>query len=577
MPGAAGVPLHGISRMEGDLKYSKTFTHYDFVNPNAPKQGKVTIAKVGTFESLNPWVLKGIAEEKITLTRATLLSRSPEESFSLYGAVAESVELPKDRSWIIFNLRPQACWETGAPITADDVIFSWKTWLDVGQPFMKTFYKKVQSMEKLGKFRVKMIFKKFKPQDRELPLILSMMPLLPEKEYKGKDLTKITHLPLISNGPYKVKSVDFGRSIVFERNKNFWGKDLPLYKGRYNFDEIRLDYYRSEAAKFEAFKSGEIDYIEEENPQKWKAKYHFAPSKNILKEELEHNRPIGMTAFALNTRRDMFKDIRVRQAFNLVFNFDWVNKTCFQGMYTRIKSFFENGEFAPRSKPSAEEVKILRSFKEKLSPLVFKEVYTSSPNNTPASIRENVQKAQDLLREAGWILKKGKLVHSKTQQPFVVEILISDSFLERIALGLMRDLKLLGVTATVKLVEGAQYERRKVDFDYDILFHSWYGAKSPGNEMLNYISSKSADAPGSRNYPGIKNPVVDAIAEATILCTTKKDLANHVKALDRVLMSGFYVIPLGYLKKDMIAYVKRLKHPKHSPHVESRLESWWTV
>ncbi len=567
--------LHGLSKLDGDLKYSANFTHYDFVNPEAPKKGKVTIGKVGTFESLNGWVVKGIPADKLPLTRTTLLTRSPEEAFSMYAAVAESVEIPKDRSWIIFNIRPQAKWETGDPITADDVIFSWKTWLEIGQPFMKTYYSKVEKIEKLEPLKVKVIFKPVTPPDKELPLIISMMPLISQKAYQGKDLMKLTHLPLLSNGPYRVKSVDFGRSITYERNKNFWGSNLPPYKGRYNFDEVRIDYYRNAAAMFEAFKSGKIDYTEEENPQKWVHDYNFPASKKIKKEEITHNRPIGMTAFALNTRRDLFKDIRVRKAINLAFNFDWVNKASFEGKYKRINSFFENSDFAPHGKPTAEELKVLDPYKKQLEPVIFQNSYQSPSHATPALVRKHLTEAQQLLKEAGWQLEKGKLVHQQTKKPFNVEILITDPLHEKMALSVVRSLSPLGITASVKLLEGAQYERRKVDFDYDMILHSWYAAKSPGNEILNYVSSQSADTPGSRNYPGMKDPILDAIVEKIIASHTKEELAGRVKALDRIIMSRYYVIPLGYLNKDLIAYAARLNHPRHTSDLESRLESWW--
>ena len=571
---SAPKKVHGIS-MHGLPKYKGGFKHYDFVNPNAPKKGKIVLGEVGSFDSLNPWILKGVAAKKITLTRATLLGRSPEEPFTMYGVVAETLEFPENRAWIIFNIRPEARWDHGKTITADDIIFSYQTWLEQGQPFMKTYYRKVQKVEKLSDKRVKFTFDPEK-SDREVPLVMGMMPLLPKDVYEGKDLSKISLKPLVSNGPYRIKSFEPGRFIVYERIKDFWGKDLPTYKGRFNFDEIRLDYYLSESILFEAFKSGKIDMMEEENPQKWKWNYAFAASKKIKKEGVDHKRPVGMSSFVFNTRRELFKDARVREALTLVFDFEHLNDSLFYGMYTRTHGFFDNTELVPHGKPTGQELAILNRYKKKVNPKVFEESYQPPVNKTPAQKRANVERALQLLKQAGWRLEKNKLVHEKTKTPFVFEILLKSKEHEKVALEFGRNLEPLGIKASVRIVDEAQYERRKIDFDFDMLYYLWVGTRSPaGNELINYISSKAADIQGSRNYPGIKDPVIDDLIQNMLQSKDRAVLVANVKALDRILMSGNYVLPLFHLAKDMIAYKERLAHPTLQLMMESRIESWW--
>ena len=571
--GSLPKKVHGIS-MHGLPKYAAGFKSYDFVNPSAPKKGKIVLGEIGSFDNLNPWILKGVAVKKVSLTRATLLGRAPEEPFTMYGVVAESMEFPEDRSWIIFNIRPEAKWDNGKTITADDVIFSHQLWLEQGQPFMKTFYKKVQKVEKLSDKKVKFTFDPEK-SDREVPLIMGMMPLLPKHVYAGQDLSKMSLQPLVSNGPYRVKSFEPGRFIVYERVKDFWGKDLPTYKGRYNFDEIRLDYYLSESILFEAFKSGKIDMMEEENPQKWKKNYDFAASKKIKKEEVTHKRPVGMSSFVYNTRRELFKDPKVREALTLAFDFERLNESLFYNMYSRTRSFFDHTELMPSGKPTGLELGILNKYKKRLNPKIFEGSYQPPVNKTPAEKRANLQKALELLKKAGWNLEKDRLVHTVTKKPFVFEILLKSKEYEKVALEFIRNLETLGIKASLRVIDEAQYERRKIDFDFDMLYHLWAGTRSPGNELINYISSKAADINGSRNYPGIRDGVIDELIQNIIQSKDRAVLVANVKVLDRILMAGNYVLPLFHLTKDMVAYKDRLAHPEVQPVMESRIESWW--
>lgn len=567
-------PVHGMA-MHGGLLYPKGFKHYSFVNPKAPKGGKIVLGKVGTFDSLNPYVLKGVAAAKLPLSRATLMGRSPEEPWAEYCVVAESLEMPEDRSWIIFNLRPEARWHNGKPIRAEDVVFSFYTWLKEGQPFMKTFYKKVEKVEKLKEGRVKFTFKKTDMMDRELPLIMGIMPLIPKDVYEGRDLTKITTEPLVTNGPYRIKKVDFGRSITYERVKNFWGEKVPTYVGRFNFDEVKVEYYRTNSVMFEAFKAGKIDLMEEENPQTWFANYNFSKSKGIIKEEVVHNRPVGMDSFVFNTRREIFKDKRVRMALNLIFNFEKLNASLYHGAYSRTNGFFDNTELEPKGRPTGEELKVLEGFRGKLDPSVFGMAYRAPFNGTAEAVRHNLQKAQKLLKEAGWVFQEGSLVHKETKKPFAFEILLDSTEYEKAALAFARNCSTLGILATIRFADGAQYERRKVDFDYDMIRVMWAGTRSPGNELWNYVSTKATITNGSRNYPGIVDPVIDEIIKNIVTSKERTTLVANTKALDRILMAGNYVVPLYHLKKDMIAYWKGFHHPKLTPNIESRIESWW--
>lgn len=566
------IPTHGLSKMDGGLRYSEDFSHFDFVNLHAPKGGRVTIGNEGTFESFNPWISKGVEASKIFLTRSTLLVRSPEEPFSVYMGVADKVELSKDRSWAIFHIRPEARWENNVPITAEDVIFSWETWLKQGKPFMRTYYAQVEKMVVLEDGSLKMFFKPASPPNRELPLILSMMPLLSKKVYAGKDLSKIANKPLLSNGPYFVKDYDLGKYIVFKRNPNFWGKDLPVYKGRYNFDEIKIEYFRDYTSHLEAFKSGKLNYIEEASPQKWLLNYQFENNKNIQKEELQNQTPVGMIGFAFNTRLPIFQSKKVRKALSLIFDFSLINRSYFSGKYARITSFFENGPYKAQSLITPEEKSILKDLF--VGEKIPKELFVSEKESNYKK-RARIKQALALLAEEGWILNSGRLVNKTTKKDFTFTIFVPDAFYEKIALSYVRNLKDIGIKVKLRLLEKVQYEQRKIEFDYEMILISWFGPKSPGNELLNHVTSQASWCHGSRNYPGISDPFIDQIVERIIKCSTEDQLMPLVKVLDRFLCSGYYIIPLGYLKKDMVAFQKGLHHPAYGSKVESRLESWW--
>ena len=567
---------YGIA-MHGGLKYPPAFTHFDFVNPNAPKGGELKHAVVGTYDTLNPFILKGTAPAQLrAVLFESLLKRVPDEPMSLYGLVAESLEVAPDRSWIIFNINPKAKWNDGTPLTAKDVAFSYRTFLEHGTPGQQMYYKKVDKVDILNDHKVKFTFKQVDGKyDAEMPLMIGLMALVAEHDLKGKDFEKTGLTPLISSGPYKVVKAEPGRCIIYKKDPNYWGKDLPVNKGYFNFDTLRFDYYKNATVAFEAFKAGEVDMREESDVGKWAESYNFPAAKKGLVQclAIPHQHQVGMQAFVFNTRREPFQDPRVRRALAYAFDADWLNKTMFHGALTRTLSFFDNTELAAKGLPQGKELALLEPFRSQLPKEVFEQNYTL-PTFEKGS-RENLKIARDLLKEAGWITKGGKLVNEKTGKPFTFEILLNVPENEKVALAFVRNLKPLGIVATVRTIDAAQYENLRVNMKFDMIMHFWGHTMSPGNEQAFYWSSKAADEPGTRNYPGIKSPVVDALCNAITNAKEREDLIAAVKALDRVLLWGHYVIPLNHRSKDYVAYWNKIEHPPLGPTGLPDLHTLW--
>ncbi|MBY0500800.1 MAG: extracellular solute-binding protein [Alphaproteobacteria bacterium] len=559
-------PQHGIA-MHGKLKYPPTFTHFDTVNPDAPKGGELKLAIVGTYDTLNPYILKGTAPAGLReFLFESLLKRSPEEPLSLYGLVAESLEVAPDRSWVIFNINPKAKWNDGTPLTAKDVAFSYRTFLEHGTPGQQMYYKKVEKVDILNDHKIKFTFKKIDGKyDAEMPIIIGVMGLIAEHDLKGKDFEKTGMTPLLSSGPYKVAKAEPGRMIIYQRDPSYWGADLPVNKGYFNFDTVRFDCYKNAAVAFEAFKAGDIYVREESDPGKWAQNYDFpALHKGLVKKvEIPHKHQVGMTAFVFNTRLEVFEDPRVRRALAYAVDFDWVNKNMFHGALTRTTSFFDNTELAAKGLPEGKELALLEPFRAQLPKEAFEQPYTL-PTFEKGS-RENLKIARELLKEAGWVTKGGKLVNEKTGKPFTFEILLNVPENEKLALALARNLKQLGVQVNVRTIDAAQYENRRVSMDFDMIIHFWGHSMSPGNEQSFYWSSKAADEPGTRNYPGVKSPVVDALCNSIVNAKEREDLVAAVKALDRTLLWGHYVIPSGHRTKDYVAYWNKVEHPPLGP------------
>lgn len=572
------APQHGIA-MHGDLKYQSNFTHFDIVNPDAPKGGELKLAVVGTYDTLNPFILKGTAPLGIReIMFESLLKRTTDEPFSLYGLVGESLEVAPDRSWIIFNINPKAKWQDGTPITSKDVDFSYRTFLAQGLPGQKTTLQKIEKVHILSDRQIKFTFKKIDGRyDREIPLIIGTMALIPEHFFKDKDFEKTGLTPILTSGPYKVATVTPGRSIIYKRDPNYWGKDLAVNKGYFNFDILRFDYYKNATVAFEAFKAGNVMTREESDMGKWAQNYNFpAIQKGLIKKvEIPHQHQVGMQAFVFNTRREVFQDPRVRRALAYVFDHDWLNKNVFYGALTRTTSFFDNTEMAAKGLPEGQELALLEPFRAQLPKEVFEQAYTL-PTFEKRS-RENLKIARDLLKEAGWVTKNGKLVNEKTGKPFIFEIVLNVPENEKTALAFARNLKQLGITANVRTVDAAQYTNLQTNKNFDMIMHFWGHTMTPGWEQSFYWSSKAADEPGTRNYPGVKSPVVDNLCQTITRAQTREELVAGVKALDRVLLWGHYIIPLGHRTKDCVSYWNTIDHPPLGTMGLPSIHTLWEV
>lgn len=570
--------------MHGVAKYPDGFAHYDYVNPDAPKGGTLKLGAGGTFDSLNPFVVRGtpalgLSTGYLSLVYEPLMARSADEPFSLYGLLAESVEVPDDRSSITFYLNVKAKWSDGLAVTADDVLFSFETLRDKGRPNHRTYYKKVDKVEKLGPLSIKFTFKKNVAGviDREMPLIMSLMPILPKHDWDGHEFNQTTLRVPVGSGPYKVLKVEPGRSITYTRNPDYWGRDLPVERGMYNFDAIQIDYYRDDSIALQAFKAGQYDLRMETNPNRWVTAYDFPASQDgrVLREEVPHHRVEPATGFVFNTRRELFRDPALRRALAYAFDDGWINRNLFQGHYHRTTSFFPNSELAAPLVPEGREKEILEKFRAQLPPEIF--TVPVAPPETDGSedaLRNNLLKGESLLRDAGYVMKNGQLL-TRDNKPVEFEILLSDPSEEKIALTWVRTLKRLGVNARVHTVDSAQYQSRIAKFDYDVVTAKWVNTLSPGNEQMFYWGAAAADQQGSRNYAGIKDPVVDALASAIPEAKTREDLVATARALDRVLMAGHYTVPFFYLGADNIAYWKQLHHPSPTPPYGTVLEGWW--
>lgn len=576
-------PLHGIA-MHGSVKYGSGFTHLDYVNPDAPQGGRLRLSSTGTFDSLNPYIVKGTPVAGLTFLGTnflteSLMEQSNDEPFSMYGLIAETIEMPEDRSWVAFNLRPEAKWHDGKKITPEDVIWTFNTLLEKGTPFFKAYYGDVKTVEATSKSRVKFTFKHNK--NSELPLIISQLPILPKHYWtaNGNDITATTLVPPLGSGPYKITDVIAGRSITYERNHDWWGKGLAINKGKFNFEKVIYDYYRDDNVALEAFFSGEFDVRMENTSKLWENGYNV-PAINdgrITKAELSHGRPAGMQGFVMNVRRAIFQDIHVREALGFAFDFDWSNKQFAFGKYTRTNSYFENSPLASSGLPEGRELEILTAFKGKLPQRIFTTVFQPPKSNGSGNNRKNLRTAINILNEAGYTLgDDGIRVHKTTGQRLSFEIIDSNPAFERWVLPYIQNLKKIGVKANFRVVDTAQYQNRMSDFDYDMTISSFGQSQSPGNEQIDYWGSSKADMSGSRNYIGVKSPVIDSIIQQIINAPSREELVIRTHALDRVLLHSHYVIPQWHYNKWRIAYWNKLEHPENlSPLTPGISNTWW--
>jgi microcin C transport system substrate-binding protein len=575
---------HGLS-LFGEPKYSAGFKHFDYVNPAAPQGGTVRQIAFGTFDNFNMVVagVKGSLANGLELISETLSTSALDEVSTEYGLLAEAISYPPDRSSVTYRLRADARWHDGKPVTPEDVIFSLVTFKN-NSPQLAAYYRHVTRAEKTGERDVTFAFDG--PGNRELPQIVGQLTVLPKHWWEGTDakgrkrnVTQTTLEPPLGSGPYKVKDFAPGRSIVYEKVADHWGRELNVYVGTNNFAQIRYEYYRDSTVALEAFKGDQVDWRTENSAKNWATAYDFPAvhEKKVVLEEFPIRNFGIMQAFAFNIRRDKFKDPRVRRAFNFAFNYEEMNKQIFFGQYTRIASYFEGTELAAAGVPKGQELEILRTVRDQVPAELFSKPYTNPVGGNPDAVRNNLREALKLFREAGYVIKKTKLVNAKTGEPFSVEFLMDDPASQRFVLFYRPSLQRIGMTVNVRMVDAAQYENRVRQWDFDIINASWGESLSPGNEQRGYWGSRAADQPGSRNLVGIKNPAVDKLIERVIYAKDRDELVAATKALDRVLLWNFYVVPQWTYGKQRTAHWDRFGRPQPMPKygLSAFPNIWW--
>ena len=565
---------HAISMFDSETpRYPAGFRHFDYVNPDAPKGGSLRLASQGSFDSFHPFIPKGNAVS--TGAVETLLVTSADEPFTGYGLIAESIEWPRDRSWVIFHLHPQARWHDGTPITAEDVAWSFETLVSQGNPQYRFYYSAVASAEALDAARVRFTFSE--SNNRELPLIVGQLPILPKHYWATRDFGATTLEPPLGSGPYQIREFEAGRFTIRERVEDYWGRDLAVRRGMQNFQTIRTDFFRDATPIRLALKAGDIDYRLENQAKAWAEDYNVSVvEKGWLKKELVANRrPTGMQAFVMNTRREQFSDPRVREALALAFDFEWTNRNLFNGQYTRTRSYFSNSDLAARDKPEGEELAVLEPFRGQVPEAVFGEAYAPPVTDGSGWLRENLRRANALLQDAGWAVQDLQLVNAKTGAPFRFEILLVSPAFERIVLPYVRNLKRLGIEAKVRLVDENQYINRFRQFDFDMMVWVWGQSETPGNEQYEYWSQAAADSAGSRNLAGVRDPVVDELIGLMLRSDSREQLNQRTRALDRVLSWGHYVVPHWHIRADRILYWDKFGRPETPVRTGVMTDRWW--
>lgn len=571
-------PVTAIA-LHGTPKEAPGFTHFSYVDPQAPKGGRLTLGAYGSFDSVNPLIIKGTPVTGVRdFTIESLMARGLDEPFTLYGLIAETIDVASDGSSVTFHLNPKAQFSDGHPITADDVIFSLELLRDKGRPNHRTYFSKVAKSERLSDHDVR--FTLDAAGDREIPLIIGLMPVLPKHATNPYSFEETSLTAPVGSGPYRIGKIDAGRSLTYVRDPNYWGRDLPVNRGRFNFDEIRFDYYREGSAMFDAFKTGQIDLWPEEDPRRWANGYDFPAIRDgrAVKREFDIGIPAGMTALVFNTRRPIFADPRVREALIYLFDFEWINRTLFAGLYRRTESYFERSILASPGHPAdARERQLLAPFPDAVKPAIMEGTYRFPTTDGSGRSRENQEHAFKLLQEAGYELKRGRLVQKDTGRPLEFEILAVSTAQSALLLSFARDVERLGISVDVRVVDSSQYQQRLTNYDYDMIQNTWSSSLSPGNEQLFRWSAQSAKVPGTYNFAGVESAAVDAMIEAMLAAKSEQDFVSAVRALDRTLLSGDYVIPLFYIPKQWAAFWTRLHHPEKTPLFGYNVDSWWAT
>ena len=562
--------------MHGKPKYSAGFTHFDYVNPDAPKGGSYSYTALGTYDSLNPFITKGVAAQGVGLIYQSLMTASADEPFSKYGEIVKSVHVAEDNSSVTFQINPNARWHDGVPITAEDVIWTFNILMEEGAPFYKSCYGDVDTVTGTGQT----VTFDFKTNDNpELPLIIASLTILPKHYWEGRAFNETSLEPPLGSGPYKISKIDAGRSITFERVKDWWAADLPVNKGRYNFDTITVQYYRDATVALEALFGGEYDLREEYIAKTWATGYDndIVKSGRIVKETIRHQKPVGMQAFIMNLRNPVFADREVRRALQLAFDFEWSNKQFAFGAYTRTNSYFENSELASSDIPMGRELEILEPYRDQLPSEVFTTPYTNPKTAGNGNNREQLRMAMQILDDAGYKLGADKIrVHAETGQRLSFEIIHRQAEFERWVLPFIRNMKRIGVEATFRVVDTPQFVDRLNNFNFDMTVGGAGQSLSPGNEQMDYWHSSRADIPGSRNYMGIKNPVVDELVQMVINAPNREELVYRTRALDRVLLWGYYSIPQWHINSWRVAHWDKFGKPeKQAPYALGALDTWW--
>lgn len=571
---ALAAPKHAQTLYDEPPKYPANFKHFDYVNPDAPKGGTLRQAGFGGFDSLNPFINRGVPADDIGMIYDTLTRHGLDEPFTEYGLLAEKIEKAPDNAWVRFYLRPEARFHDGQPVTAEDVKFSFDTLMSKGAPMYRGYYADVEKVEVESPQRVRFVFKQ--AGNRELPLIVGQLPVLPKHWWAERDFSKGNLDVPLGSGPYKVADVQAGRSIRYERVKDWWGKDLPVNRGFYNFDTLEIDYYRDNTVALEALKAGQFDYWLETSAKNWATAYNTPAVANgqLIKEEIANHNPTGMQGFIFNTRRPLFTDRRVREALGLLFDYEWANRQLFNGAYTRTRSYFDNSELASVGLPSADELKLLEPLRAQIPPQVFTDEYHPPVTDGSGIIREQQRRAYQLLQEAGWRVDGDQMLDS-TGKPVSFEFLLAQTEFERVLLPFKRNLADLGIELVIRRVDVSQYINRLRSRDFDLIVGGFGQSNSPGNEQREYWHSSSADNPGSRNFIGLKDPAVDSLVEGLINADSRQSLITHTRALDRVLLWGHYVVPNWHIKTWRVAYWNRFEHPEISPKYDIGLHTWW--
>jgi peptide/nickel transport system substrate-binding protein len=565
------IAMHGAPTLSGD------FDHMPYANPRAPKGGRLVWGALGTFDSLNPLIVRGLAVQQIRgFVVESLMARGNDEAFTLYGLLARSVETDDARSYVTFHLDPRARFSDGRPVTAEDVLFSWALLRDKGRPNHRQYYAKVAKADSPDPLTVR--FDLAGANDRELPLILGLMPVLPKHAVDPVTFEETTMTGLIGSGPYRVGAVKPGSSVTLVRNPDYWGRDLPVNRGLYNFDEIRLDFYREANGQFEAFKRGLYDFRVETEPLRWHDGYDFSAARTgeVIRDAIKTGMPQPSEFLVFNTRRPVFADIRVRQALTLLFDFEWINRNYFFGLYARAGGFFAGSELSAYGRAAdARERELLTQAGAHIPADILDGHYRLPISDGSGRDRAALRGALTLLSEAGYDLDGTVLRQRTTRAPLGFEILVTTRDQERIALAYQRDLKRAGIEASVRAVDPVQFDQRRLGYEFDMIQNRWDQSLSPGNEQSFYWGSQAADIPGTRNYMGAKDSAIDALIAALLEARERSDFVSAVRALDRTLMSGFYAIPLFNVAEQWIARWNRIERPAATALTGYLPETWW--